>query len=138
MMTVRTPGDAETRAAADAAGPLRINGALVAALGVAHLAIAVPAGINDFAPLDRTTAALATAGNAATGLAVLLIGLMVFSAATQNGTWAARLVIAGGLFVLFVCCGYLVAMPTNPFAYTGLLLSLWTMALGRRQHHHAE
>ena len=110
---------------------LLITGSLISLLGVAHLVIAVPLGIEDVKSLPRSAALPLTLGNIVTALAVGGAGLLTIYCASglkRAERWAWTIALGAGIFMTLVGIGYIVVTPDNPFAYLALVVALCDLA----------
>lgn len=110
---------------------LLITGSLISLLGVAHLAIAVPMGIEVVKYLPKEAALPLTLGNILTAVAVGGAGFLTIYCASglkRNERWSWTIAVGAGIFMTLVGIGYVVITPDNPFAYLALVVALCDLA----------
>jgi len=109
---------------------LLITGSLIILLGVAHMAIAVPRGIQIVKYLPQAAALPLTLGNIVTALAVGSAGLLTIYCASgvkRTEYWAWTIAVSAGIFMIIVGIGYILVTPNNPFAYLAFLIALFDL-----------
>jgi hypothetical protein len=109
---------------------LLITGSLIILLGVAHLLIAVPVGIEVVKILPKWAALSLTLGNIVTALAVGSAGCLTIYCAfglKRTERWAWTIAVGVGIFITIVGIGYVVVTPYNPFAYLAFVIALFDL-----------
>lgn len=104
-----------------------IAGSLMCLLGVAHMLIAVPMGIEIIRSLQSSAIHPLTLGNIVTALSVGSAGLLTLyclRGLRRAEQWAWTIAFGAGFFIVLVGVGYVSVMPDNPFAYLALLVGL--------------
>jgi hypothetical protein len=110
---------------------LLITGSLMSLLGVAHLLIAVPMGIEFVKSLPGEAAHALTLGNIVTAVAVFCAGLLTIYCAPglkRHERWAWTIAVGAGIFMSLVGIGYVLITPDNPFAYLAFVVALCDVA----------
>ena len=108
-----------------------IAGSLMCLLGIAHLLIAVPMGIEIIRSLQSSAIHPLTLGNIVTALSVGGAGLLTLyclRGLRRGEQWASTIALGAGLFIVLVGAGYVTVTPDNPFAYLALLVGLVDVA----------
>jgi hypothetical protein len=119
-----------------------ITGSLISLLGIAHLVIAVPMGIEFVKSLPVDAAHALTLGNIVTAIAVFGAGLLTIycvSGLKRAERWAWTIAVGAGIFMILVGIGYIIVTPHNPFAYLAFVVALCALAplmLFRQSHLH--
>ncbi len=110
---------------------LLVTGSLISLLGVAHLVIAVPMGIEVVKSLPRDAALPLTLGNIVTAVAVSGAGLLTIYCASglkRTERWAWITALGAGIFIALLGIGYILITPDNPFAYLAFVVALCDLA----------
>lgn len=111
---------------------VQISGSLMCLLGVAHMLIAVPMGVDVLKPLqDGAFLHPLTLGNVVTALSVAGAGLLTLycrRGLRSAESWAMTIALGAGVFISLVGLGYVLSTPDNPFAYLALLVGLCDLA----------
>lgn len=108
-----------------------IAGSLMCLLGIAHMLIAVPMGIDIIKSLQSSAIHPLTLGNIVTALAVGGAGLLTLyclRGLRRAEQWASTIAFGAGVFIVLVGAGYVTVTPDNPFAYLALLVGLVDVA----------
>jgi hypothetical protein len=111
---------------------LQICGSVMCLLGLAHMLIAVPMGVDIVKALpDGGFLHPLTLGNVVTALSVAGAGLLTLycrRGLRQAESWAMTIALGAGAFISLVGLGYVLSTPDNPFAYLALLVGLCDVA----------
>lgn len=111
---------------------VQICGSLMCLLGLAHMLIAVPMGVDIVKALpDGGFLHPLTLGNVVTALSVAGAGMLTLYSrrGLKSGeSWAMTIALAAGAFISLVGLGYVLSTPDNPFAYLALLVGLCDLA----------
>ena len=111
---------------------VQICGSVMCLLGLAHMLIAVPMGVDMVRPLqDGTLLHPLTLGNVVTALSVAGAGMLTLycrRGLKSAESWAMTVALGTGAFISLVGLGYVLSTPDNPFAYLALLVGLCDLA----------
>jgi hypothetical protein len=104
-----------------------IDGIFFMLLGIAHLFIATPMGIEATKTIPASDSASLTLANIVTAISVFMSGMLVLysiNGYARAEKWSITCSFGCALFMTLVGTGYVVTGPDNPFAYAALLAAL--------------